>query len=353
MSDLPELQQAWLVIRRGSPSDALSFRTDWPVPTKLKPGEVLVKVQAAALNPVGYKLMKWLPNLPGIGRPLVAEHDLAGVIVDGNGTEFKPGDQVFGFVSVELSMATSQGALAQYIRLPADHLALRPSNISAIEASGITLAAQTAHQALFDIGKLETGQTIFINGGSSAVGAFAIQLAKAAGARVFTTASGRNEQFVRKLGADEFIDYTQVSLPQYLAENPPSPKFHLILDAVALVDPSLYTHSSSYLQPNGIFISTGPTPPSLSFSNVRKIMRTLGAMIIPSWLGGVGRRYSIVMLKNSHDRLLALRKALEEGQLKPVVDSVHDFCDVLKAYDRMMSSRATGKIVVKVDEGVE
>jgi NADPH:quinone reductase-like Zn-dependent oxidoreductase len=133
-------------------------------------------------------------NIPA-RRPLPAEYDLSGVVVDANGTEFLPGDQVFGFIStgaymthfqftsvtsntLELSLATRQGALAQYARVHSDYLVARPSNVSPVEASGITLAAQTAYQALIDIGQIEPGQTILVNGGSSAVGAFAIQIAR-------------------------------------------------------------------------------------------------------------------------------------------------------------------------------
>lgn len=96
-----------------------------------------------------------------------------------------------------------QGALAEYIRVPSDHFVLRPSNITPVQAAGITLAAMTSYQALIHVGKLESEQTILVNGGSSAVGAFAIQIAKAKGAHVIATASGKNEAFVRKMGADE------------------------------------------------------------------------------------------------------------------------------------------------------
>lgn len=98
---------------------------------------------------------------------------------------------------------TRQGALTEYIRVPTDYIVLRPSNITPVQAAGITLAAMTAYQALIHVGKLESEQTILINGGSSAVGAFAIQVAKAKGAHVVATASGKNESFVRKMGADE------------------------------------------------------------------------------------------------------------------------------------------------------
>ncbi|KAF5387131.1 hypothetical protein D9615_001846 [Tricholomella constricta] len=353
MSVLPETQRAWIVERRGLPSKALRLRSDWEVPSKLKEGQVLVKVQAAALNPVGYKLMKILPNFAHSGRPLPAEQDLAGVIVDGNGTHFSAGDQVFGFIPVELSQATRQGSLAQYVRMPADHLVLRPPSVSPIEAAGITLVSETAYEGLIDIGKIEAGQTVLINGGSSAVGAYAIQIAKAKGAKVVATASAKNETFVRKMGADEFIDYTKTPLHEYLAANPPSPKFHIILDAVALIDPSLYTYSPAYLAPNGIFITTGPMPKDTSGSELWKTVKTVfAAYLRPTWLGGTKRKYKIFMVKHRKSRLDDIQKMVSDGLIVPPVDSVYEFDDALKAYDRQMSARATGKIIIKVDPNV-
>ncbi|KAG6919968.1 hypothetical protein DXG01_013317 [Tephrocybe rancida] len=250
----------------------------------------------------------------------------------------------------ELSQAIRQGALAQYVHMPADNLVIRPPHISPVEAAGITLVAETAYEGLIDIGKLEAGQTVLINGGSSAVGAYAIQIAKAKGAKVVATASGKNEAFVRKMGADEFIDYTTTPLHEYLAANPPTPKFHIILDAVALTDISLYANSPAYLAPNGIFISTGPMPKNLSIPELWKIVTTVyTGYLKPGWLGGVKRRYKIFLLIHKKERLDDIRKMLAEGLITPPVDSVYDFDDALKAYDRLMSSRATGKVVVKVD----
>ncbi|KAG6897297.1 hypothetical protein C0992_002739 [Termitomyces sp. T32_za158] len=353
MADLPKTQRAWVVERTGPPAKALSLRSDWPVPSQLKPGDVLVKVQAAALNPVGYKLMKFLPTFAHSGRPLPAEHDLAGEIVDGNGTRFSAGDQVFGFIPVGKIHVIRQGALTQYVTMPADNLVIRPHHITPVEAAGITLVAETAYEGLIDIAKLEAGQSVLINGGSSAVGAYAIQIAKAKGARVVATASGKNEAFVRKMGADEFIDYTKSPLHKYLAANPPTPKFHIILDAVALTDISLYSHSPAYLVPNGIFLSTGPMPKSLAPPEIWKVLTTVfSAYLRPGWLGGVKRRYKIYMLVHKKERLDAIRQMIADGSITPPVDSVYGFDETLKAYDRLMSQRATGKIVIKVDPTV-
>lgn len=192
-----------------------------------------------------------LPNFIA-KRPLPAEYDLAGVIEDPNGSSFNKGDEVFGIIPVRkspwhhppqakliinvlshlaLSWKTREGALQQYAKVPAKNLVIRPNNITPTEASGIALAGETAWQSLFNVGKLEAGQTVFINGGSSSVGAFAIQIAKANGAKVVASASGKNEEYVRRLGADEFVDYTKEPLHEYLEKNPPSTKYHLFLDA--------------------------------------------------------------------------------------------------------------------------
>jgi len=346
--NVPRFQRAWIVERRGPPSYALTLRSEYPVPTPGK-GEVLVKVQAAALNPVGFKIMRLVPNFMA-NRPVVAEHDFAGIIADANGSEFKNGDPVFGYVSRQLNNSTREGALAQYLRVPASHVVTRPSNVTATEAAGFTLAGQTAWQSLFNLAKLEAGQTVFINGGSSSVGAFAIQIAKAKGIKVVATASAKNEELVRGLGADEFIDYTKEPLHQYLTSHPPNPKFHAIIDAVALIDPSLYTHSPAYLAPSGIFISTGPFPRSANWPDVSNLFKTIiQTKLRPKWLGGTDRKFSIVVLANDKKDLEGIRDLVAEGKLKPMVDSVFSFEDTLKAYDRIMSYRARGKVVVKVD----
>ena len=107
------------------------------------------------------------------------------------------------FPYTDYARKTQQGALAQYVRLPAAYLVNLPPTVNPVQAAGFTCAAMTAYQALFDVGGLRPGQRVFVNGASSAVGAFAVQLAKAAGCRVSGSASGRNGAFVEKMGADE------------------------------------------------------------------------------------------------------------------------------------------------------
>ncbi|KAL1730508.1 hypothetical protein EV714DRAFT_284168 [Schizophyllum commune] len=357
---LPATQRAWIVERRGPPEKALRLHEDWPVP-KPQVGEVLVKVEAAALNPVGFKLMAVAPNFLA-KRPLPAEYDFAGTIVDANGSQYKEGDPVWGFVEVQQSWKSRQGALSQYVRVPVHMVAPRPANVSATEAAGLTLAGETAYQCLFRSnslavdaqGNLEPGQTVFVNGGSSSVGAFAIQIAKAKGAaKVVASASGKNEEFVRGLGADEFIDYTKKPIHEQLLENPPNPKFHIIVDAVGILDPALYTHSPAYLVPGGVYVSTGYHPHSLVLHEFTLTFKHALATIWPRVLGGTPRKHIILHLNHKEEDQKDMAGMLESGTLKPVVDSVFAFEDALKAYERIMTSRAKGKVVVKVDPAAE
>jgi NADPH:quinone reductase-like Zn-dependent oxidoreductase len=348
--DLPETQRAWRAVKQGKPSESLVFQTDVPIPP-LSPGEVLVKVQAAALNPVGWKVMSNAPDILA-RRPVTPEHDFAGVVVNANSTEFSAGDEVIGFIPVPLQLKTGQGALTEFTKLPATNLVLKPSNVSAIEACGLPLAGETALQALVGIGKLQADQSVFINGGSSAVGMNAIYIAKALGAKVVTSASARNEGFCRNAGADEFVDYTNKPLHEHFMKNPPSPKFDITFDAVALVDPALYKHSNAYMKRKGVFISTGPLPDLKSWGGPTGISKllSLGCEILrPSFLGGVDAKWTMVSVSHKPQDLAKLRDLVAEGKLKLVVDSVYGFEDVLSAYERIMTSRATGKVVVKVD----
>ncbi|EIN07538.1 NAD(P)-binding protein [Punctularia strigosozonata HHB-11173 SS5] len=353
---LPQTQKAWRVVRRGAPQEALEFNQAAPVPSPsdLKPGEIILKVQAAALNPVGYKMMKLFPNFIARRPYAAAEHDLAGVVVATHPsvTSVKEGDEVFGYIDVALQIKSSQGALAQYTRLPAARVTLRSPDVPPTGAAGLTLAGVTALQGLKAAGLAE-GMTVFVNGGSSSVGAFAIQIAKAKGCTVWASASRKNHEFVRSLGADEVLDYTEAPLETQLASHPhlPPSKFHVLYDAVALVDPTLYKQGHAYIARNGVYVTTGPQPHGSS--QWIQIFGTLRAALLPTWLGGAQNSYHLVRLAPVEEDIKELGELVRQGKVKPVVDSVFAFEDVLKAYERLLTNRAKGKVVVKVDRTVE
>lgn len=140
-------------------------------------------------------------------RPTIPEYEMAGTIVDANGTDFSVGDEVVAHLDLSMAHKTKQGALAEYVWIDVNNIVRRPANITPTQAAGVSLAGQTAWQSLFEFGELQDGQTVFINGGSTAVGSFAIQWAKARGCHVIASASGKNEQYVRDLGVDEVSNH--------------------------------------------------------------------------------------------------------------------------------------------------
>ncbi|KAF8189858.1 hypothetical protein K438DRAFT_1832203 [Mycena galopus ATCC 62051] len=333
---------AWFVVQRGHPTKALQLKTGLPVPNNLPEGHVLVKVQAVALNPAGYKLMTLAPNFL-IRRPHLAENDVAGVVVDPNGSEFSAGDRVFGSPSMKL------GTLAEYVVLPSSCLALVPPNISSIEAAGLGVVIATAYQGLVEKLKIESGQTVFINGGSSAIGLSAIQIAKSMGCRVVATASAKNKERLLSLGVDEFIDYTQAPLVEQLLSKPPSPKFHGIFETIGLADPALYLHSASYLASGGMYLTAGDMPDTLG-KYIQLFRQFFEGFLRPTWLGGVPRKFSPFIVNLEKKAIETVRDLVARGDVKPIVDSVHSFDrdGVLKAYEKLMSKRAVGKVVIQV-----
>ncbi|GJJ09067.1 putative secondary metabolism biosyntheticenzyme [Clathrus columnatus] len=323
---IPNTQKAWLVVKRGKPREAVVLKEDHPVPLPLKEG---------------WKLMKLLPNFAS-NRPFIAENDLSGTISQSNTAEFKPGDAVFGWSPVDLSYKTRLGALCEYIRLPSTYVVHKPDNVDFVEAAGVCLAGMTAYQGI-ELCELEAGQTVFINGGTTAVGSFAIQIAKAKGCKVVATCSTPNVEIVKNLGADEVIDYKSTPVIQHLQQNTPNPKYHAIYDTVGS-SADLYTASPSYLAPNGIYVSVGISTGGLG----NMIMGAIKTMFWPSWLGGTKRRFKTLLTKNDKKHLEALRDLMAQGKVKPLVDSTFSFNEVHDAYDRLMTSRAKGKVVVKV-----
>ena len=223
---VPAKQRTWRIIRKGEPSKALVLDDEAPIPT-LKSGEVLVRVQAVSFNNVSvllvslpehssltapsvYFLMTLLPN-SFMKRP--AELEFAGEIVDADSSSgFAPGDRVAGFVGPDTHILERRGALAQYIAIKPGEIVKRPEFLSPVEASGVVIVSLTAYQALFEVAKLrqEPGQSVFINGGSTSVGMYAIQLAKAYGLKVVASTSGRNAKLVTELGAEVRASYLNV-----------------------------------------------------------------------------------------------------------------------------------------------
>src|SRR5713101_6361016 len=228
----------------GSPDVLKCEEIEKPVP---KDDEVLIKVRAASVNPIDWRMMKGEPRalrimarllkMP-IGRPGV---DVAGEVeaVGRSVTQFKPGDEVFG---------SCRGAFAEYACTTKSNLVMRPDNVTFEQAASVFVAGLTALQGLRDQGKIFAGSKVLVNGAAGGVGTFAVQIAKSFGAHVTGVCSTRNLEMVRSIGADEVIDYTQ---NDFTTSNQ---RYDLILDCVG-------NHSFSecrrVLNPDGRFIGVG------------------------------------------------------------------------------------------------
>ncbi|MCP4417949.1 MAG: NAD(P)-dependent alcohol dehydrogenase, partial [Chloroflexi bacterium] len=198
--------KAFIYERYGSPDVLQLKETEKPVPRE---DELLVKVQAASVNPCDWHALRGEPFLQRLesGFPYpqnqILGADVAGRVeaVGKNVTQFQPGDEVYG----DLYWCGS-GAFAEYVAIPEKSTALKPANMTFEEATAVPQAAFTALHALRDQGQVQSGQKVLINGASGGVGTFAVQIAKVFGAEVTAVCSTRNLDLVRSIGADHVID---------------------------------------------------------------------------------------------------------------------------------------------------
>src|ERR1043166_3120940 len=187
-----------------------------------KENELLVRVIACGVNPADPLVISGrLAKEFGTHLPLIPGYDVAGVVeaIGAKVTKFKKGDAVYGY-------ALFGGGWAEYAVLAENEATLKPKSVGFVEAAAVPLAALTAWQALLDVAKLSAGQTVLIHGGSGGVGSFAIQIAKARGARVIATASTANQDLLKQLGADVAIDYTKTKFEDVAKD------VDVVLDAV-------------------------------------------------------------------------------------------------------------------------
>lgn len=305
---------------------------DVPRPTP-SDEEVLVRVRAAAINPLEWHYVHGVPYImrlsSGLGRPddVRLGVDFAGTVeaVGGNVTGFRPGDDVFG---------GRNGALAEYVVVRQDRIiAHKPANVSFEDAAAVPVAATTALQALRDAGRVGPGQRVLINGASGGVGTYAVQIARSLGAHVTGVSSTRNLELVRSLGADHMIDYTVENFTEG------SERWDVIIDNVGNHPLRAYRR---VLTPEGIVVLvTGPKK--------------------DPWLGPVlyavrGATYSRVVSQTfvpflselRREDLLVLRGLMESGELRSVLDGHHPLVEVPAALEYLGTGRTRGKNVILV-----
>jgi NADPH:quinone reductase-like Zn-dependent oxidoreductase len=297
-------------------ADTLKFE-EAPLPDP-GPGDVRIRVHAAAVNPVDWKIREgYLSTMLQYPMPLTLGWDLSGVVDEiGEGVQdIAVGDAVYSRPDI-----TRDGAYAEFAVVRASEVATKPSRLSHNEAAAVPLAGLTAWQGLFDHAQLAPGERVLIHAGSGGVGSFAIQFAKWAGAHVIATASAANESLVRGLGADEFVDYR-------------SQRFEEVLDKVDVVLDTIggetQERSFSLLKAGGRLFSVVGTPDAGRLA-------TLGAT------GGT------FMVQPSREQLGRIAELIDEGKVRVLVDSVFPLSEARAAHAKSQTGRAKGKIVLEV-----
>ena len=294
----------------------------------MKDDQVLVRVKAVSINAGDVFAMRGNPwpirLVAGFPKPknYILGWDMAGVVeVAGSSvTQFRPGDEVY---------ASCSGALAEYVSVAEDKLALKPTNLTFEQAAAIPTAAITALKGLRDVGKLQRGQKVLINGASGGVGTFAVQIAKALGAEVTGVCSTRNLDMVRSLGADDVVDYTRKDFTQN------GRRYDLILDNVA-------SHSFSdlmrVLTPQGLIV------PNSGHSGMGYVFK---AFLLSPFLRQLGSMYLAV--PNGKD-LTELKEWIETAKVKPVIERTYPLCEAPEAFRYLDKEHARGKVVITVAE---
>ena len=283
-----------------------------------KDNEVLVRVIACGVNPADPLVISGrLAKEFGTHLPLIPGYDVAGVIekIGAKVTKLKVGDAVYGY-------ALFGGGWAEYAVLAENEATLKPKSVGFVEAAAVPLAALTAWQALLDVAKLAAGQTVLIHGGSGGVGSFAIQIAKARGARVIATASTANQDLLKQLGADVAIDYTKTKFEEVVKD------VDVVLDAV------------------------GRDTLARSYAVVKKggIIATLVARPDQAELDKHGIRGASIWGKPDAGELAEITRLIEEKKIKPIVSEVLPLSDAVKASQQAATHHTRGKIVLKIAE---
>jgi len=188
---------------------------------------------------------------------------------------------------------------------------------------------------------VKNGDKVFINGGSGGTGVYGIQIAKALGCHVTTTCSTPNVEFCKSLGADDVIDYKASDVVETLSSK--GQIFSLVVDNIG-TPANLYKAASAFLLPTGKFVQIGST---ISLGSLKTVG---GNMLLPGFLGGGKRPYQMLMTKPSADELAQLAEWFKEGKLKGVLDSVFEWEDAPKAFEKLKTGRAKGKVVVRVPQ---
>ena len=319
----------WALVyhRYGSPDVVEYAETEKPSP---KDDEVLIRVKAAALNPLDWHFVRATPaiarlfmGLPGPREPRIGR-DVAGRVeaAGKNVTRFKAGDDVFG---------VSHGAFAEYACPSESMLAIKPENVTFEQAAAVPIAGLTALQGLRDKGHVQRGHRVLINGASGGVGTFAVQVAKVLGADVTGVCSTRNVDLVRSLGADRVIDYTR----EDFTRGPD--RYDMIFDTVG-------NHSFAacrrVMNPNATLVAIGA-----HHALIRALLRMVIELQVSRF---TSQKLSAFIAKIDAGDLAAIGDMIASGKVTPVIDKRYKLSDGREAFRYFAEGHARGKVILSI-----
>ncbi len=313
------MMKAVLVHEYGNPAAMRVEQTGIP---KLQPDEILVRVNAASVNPVDWKVCDGMlkDKLP-MAMPFIPGGDFSGTVA-ATGSEAAGvtiGMAVFGMTSTPGYRA---GAFAQFVAVNANHVAAKPKTLSHEEAAGVPLAALTAWQAVFDRAGLRAGQKILIHAGAGGVGSFAIQFARAAGAIITTTTSAANTGYVRALGADEVIDYRAQNFGDVGRD------FDAVID---LIGGETQERSYAVLRPSGVLVNAW------------------GA-IMQDKAEAAGVRGVKVAVEPDSAQLRQIAELIDAGKVRVSLAKIFPLADCAAALNESRTGHVRGKIILKLED---
>lgn len=281
------------------------------------PGQILVAVRAAGINPTD-----WKHRAQGVflnRLPLVLGWDVSGVVEQvGYGvTLFKPGEEVFGM----LPYPNGVGSHAEYALGPARAFTHKPSGLDHVQAGALPLAALTAHQALVETARVGAGQRVLVHAAAGGVGHLGVQIAKAHGAHVIGTAGTPKHDFLRELGADEVVDYREVDFAEVVEE------VDVVLDPVS---GDTRARSLNLLRPGGVLVSLLPGQDPDEAARVEKL----------------GVRAETLLVEADHEGMRSIADLVERGALRAHVEATFPMNQAAKAHALGEKGHTTGKIVL-------
>jgi NADPH:quinone reductase-like Zn-dependent oxidoreductase len=335
--------KAIVCTKYGSPDVLQLKEVEKPTP---KDDEALVKIHATSINAADLEILRgnWSARFGGLLKPIhkILGSDIAGRIeaVGRNVTQFQPGDDIWGDLSVQLGY----GAFAEYVCVPEIALRLKPASMTFEEAAAMPSAGANALQnlrgvgtstlsfLLSDKGRIQPGQKVLINGAGGGVGTFAVQIAKSLGAEVTGVDSPSKLAMLRSIGADHVIDYTQEDFTKS------GQRYDYVFDVVA--SRSIFDYKRS-LSPEGIFVLVGGSGATM-----------LQAFLLGPLISITGdKKMGIVMWKpNNQDDLAILEELFITGKVVPVIDKRYPLNEIPEALRYLEEGHAKGKVVIIVEE---